>query len=139
MLPPPNTLTDFDRRFFADEDIDFSSFCYRVAAVRTLGRIISITNGKIVPKMSLHREVELLLENLALHLPKQMQTILGVNGEIDEMLFQTHMILHACVLHPIKPIVYLTEPQRYHLPPQAAIGSGNINAISYHCLRPTCD
>ena len=88
-------MTEFDRRFFAEEEIEYSSFSYRIAAARALSGIIPISNTPSFQALSSHTEAELVLENLVLHLPKHMQSFVNKDGSTNEILFQTHMMIHA--------------------------------------------
>lgn len=88
-------MTEFDRRFFAEEEIEYSSFSYRIAAARALSGIIPISIAQSLQALPSHIEAELVLENLILHLPKQMQSFVRKDGSINEVLFQTHMMIHA--------------------------------------------
>ena len=95
-LPEGRTLTEFDRRFLAEADVEFSSFTYRIAAARALSEIIVTSIGQSPAQtVSSTNEAELILENLILHLPKKMETIFNDDESVNDMLFQTHMILNA--------------------------------------------
>ncbi len=88
-------MAEFDRRFLAEEEVEYSSFSYRIAAARALSVIIPISVVQPLHSSPSHTEAELVLENLILHLPKQMQSYVNKDGSINETLFQTHMIIHA--------------------------------------------
>ncbi|KAL9124025.1 MAG: hypothetical protein Q9217_006603 [Psora testacea] len=94
-IPPGRALSEFDRRFLAEEDVVYSSFCYRIAATRALSQIISVSIGQQTQTTPCPKEAEFILENLILHLPKSMQTIFDTDESVNEMLFQTHMLIHA--------------------------------------------
>lgn len=93
--PEARSLAEFDYRFVAEEEIQYSSFSYRIAAARALGGIIPVSIGPSLQALPSHKEAELVLENLVLHLPKQMQSFVNRDGSINETLFQTHMVIHA--------------------------------------------
>lgn len=93
--PTARSLAEFDQRFFAEEEIEYSSFSYRIAAARALSGIIPVSIGPSLQALPSHTEAELVLENLALHLPKQVQSFINRDGSINEILFQTHMVIHA--------------------------------------------
>lgn len=88
-------MAEFNRRFFAEEEVEYSSFSYRIAAARALSGIIPISIVQPLQSLPSHTEAELVLENLTLHLPKQMQSFVNKDGSINEILFQTHMMIHA--------------------------------------------
>lgn len=41
-LPESFSVAQFDNRLFMEEETQFSSFCYRIEAVRILGRVMAI-------------------------------------------------------------------------------------------------
>lgn len=88
-------MAGFDRRFFAEEEVEYSSFSYRIAAARALSGIIPISIAQSLEALPPHIEAELVLENLILHLPKQVQSYANKDGSINEVLFQTHMMIYA--------------------------------------------
>lgn len=88
------SLEDFDDKEFQDEDREFSSFAYRVAAARNLGRLMRMPNVMFpdatdVDKMEAH------LSNWRMHLPDNKRDDLDKNCQLDEMMFQAHFITHA--------------------------------------------
>lgn len=101
--PRGRSVTEFDRRFFAEEAIEYSSFSYRIAAARALSGIIPISIAQSLQALPSHIEAELVLENLILHLPKQMQSFVRKDGSINEVLFQTHMMIHASNIYLHRP------------------------------------
>ncbi|KAI0617252.1 Fungal-trans multi-domain protein [Pyrenophora tritici-repentis] len=90
----PATLHDFHDNVFADEEKVFSSFCYRIEAVRLLGRVLTITGAQGV-----HRDLVQAADNALAafthHLPrsKSEAEIVSSYGEIDELMFQAHTII----------------------------------------------
>jgi hypothetical protein len=60
-----------------------------------LGRIILILRNLPLYDVLECREAELELENLILHLPRQMEEITGDDGEVNETIFQTQMLIQA--------------------------------------------
>ena len=109
-IPPrAQNLKDFDSRFFNDDDIVYSSFAYRIAAARTLSKIISGVR-KDAPMSSPRREVELELENLILHLPSNMQVRSDGEEVASEVAFQAHMMMHAATIYLHRPQSLLASP-----------------------------
>jgi hypothetical protein len=72
----------------------FSSFCYRVEAVRILGRVLSITgvHGVHIDQV---QAVDNALAAFLHHLPpsKCESEIVNTYGELDELMFQAHTII----------------------------------------------
>ncbi|KAE8447886.1 hypothetical protein EG329_010115 [Mollisiaceae sp. DMI_Dod_QoI] len=97
--PPLHTLEDLDEDGFANDDIEFSSYAYRIAAARNLDRIIHSTHY-FPDDPSIHRQ-EAYLTNWKLHLPESKQVYYDETGTFDEMLFQANMIteVSSMLLH----------------------------------------
>lgn len=87
-----STLAEFTDRHFAEEEIIFSSSCYRIEAVQILSRVLSIANAEAHPD-----EVQAIDNSLAAwshYVPPEKRDIISNSGEVDELLFQAHMIIH---------------------------------------------
>lgn len=87
-----STLAQFTDRHFAEEEVGFSSSCYRIEAVQILSRVLSIVNIEAHPD-----EVQAIDNSLAAwshYLPPEKRDIISNSGEIDELLFQAHMLIH---------------------------------------------
>ena len=139
VLPKPQSLKEFDVRFFRDDKAKYSSFSYRIAAARALSKIISVSVAPQMPMSTLKREAELEVENLVLHLPKHMQTYVDSEGDVDEIAFQVHMIINAGIIYLHRPQSLLTSPNPNHTitcaPNQSVIHSDPIQ----HHTRKTVD
>lgn len=55
--------------------------------------------GAVLDNAAVHR-LDAHLVNWRLHLPEYKQTCIGKDGQLDEMLFQAHMITAAYVYNP---------------------------------------
>jgi len=87
-----STLAQFTDRHFAEEEVSFSSFCYRIEAVQILSRVLSIANTEAHPD-----EVQAIDNSLAAwshYIPPEKRDIISNSGEVDELLFQAHMLIH---------------------------------------------
>ncbi|KAF1357002.1 hypothetical protein BDV97DRAFT_374572 [Delphinella strobiligena] len=93
-LPSPPTLAQFDGRLFADDEIQFSSFCYRIEAIRILSRVLDIAGTDEVHGDQL-QAVDNALAGWVHHLPPAKADLVNNFGEVDEMLFQAHMIIQC--------------------------------------------
>lgn len=102
-LPEPQSLAAFDVRFFMDDEIEYSSFSYRIAAARALGKITMISCTAGTPSSSSIRSAELEMENLKLHLPSSMQRYVDSEGQVDEVAFQAHLIMNAGTIYLHRP------------------------------------
>jgi len=87
-------MEDFDDQLFSGEDREFSSFAYRIAAARNLGRLMRMPNMMFPDDENIAR-VEALLTNWRIHLPESKRDDLNKNCQLDEMMFQAHFITHA--------------------------------------------
>ncbi|CAG5152760.1 uncharacterized protein ALTATR162_LOCUS2901 [Alternaria atra] len=90
----PATMADFHGNVFAEEEKIFSSFCYRIEAVRLLGRVLTIT-GKHGVDRDLVQAVDNALAAFLYHLPrsKSEAEISNTFGDLDELMLQAHTII----------------------------------------------
>lgn len=105
-IPPPMSLQDFDDRTFSDEPLDFSSYAYRVEAIRILGQVLACgrTSDPDDPRAD---AADASLVNWALHLPEEKKELVGKDRKVDEMLFQAHMIVYATSIYLHRPRSHL--------------------------------
>ncbi|KAK8026482.1 hypothetical protein PG991_003538 [Apiospora marii] len=96
-IPRPMYLEDFDDQLFSGEEREFSSFAYRVASIRNLGRMMRLPDNVFPGDENVDR-IEALLSNWRMHLPESKRDCLNKDGQLDEMMFQAHMINHACTI-----------------------------------------
>jgi hypothetical protein len=89
-------MEDFDDETFSDEDREFSSFTYRIAAARNLGRMMRMPPVMFPDDATIDR-VQSLLTNWRMHLPDSKRDDLSKSCTLDEMMFQAHFITHAYV------------------------------------------
>lgn len=86
-----------DRAFFS-KDIVYSSFAYRVDAIRILGTILKLDRSIYARDSNDTEAIEASLNSWLLCLPAAKRELLDCEGKADEMLFQAHMIINASVL-----------------------------------------
>lgn len=98
-LPSSASRDDFENSVFADEETVFSSFCYRIEAVRLLGRVLSITGKHGVQREQVQAADNALAAFLH-HLPptKREPEIINLSGEVDCLMFQAHMIVQYATI-----------------------------------------
>lgn len=87
-------LEDLEDREFSGEDREFSSFAYRIAAARTLGKFMRVP-PIFGPEDENIAKIEAMLTNWRMHLPAAKRDSLDKNLALDEMMFQAHMMTHA--------------------------------------------
>lgn len=111
-IPQPMYLEDFDDQLFSGEDRPFSSFAYRIAAARILGRFMrSPTSGFLGDENV--TKIESLLTNWRIHLPDSKRYNINKNCQLDEMMFQAHFVIHACTIMLHQPLSQLdSSPTR---------------------------
>ncbi|KAK7737784.1 hypothetical protein SLS53_006404 [Cytospora paraplurivora] len=130
-IPHPMYLEDFDDQLFSGEERPFSSFAYRVAAIRNLGRFMRC--GPILfPEDENLARVETLLTNWRLHLPPGKRDPVDKNCLHDEMMFQAHFITTACTIMLHQPHSQLdSSPARNvnSCAPYRAVPSGDAYNI----------
>lgn len=96
--PPPLTVAQFDDRIFADEERDFSSFSYRVEAVRILGRVVAAQ--QLYDGQQDHVEaIDARIASWFHHLPESKAELLRPDGSVDEIMFQASMIVNGASIY----------------------------------------
>jgi hypothetical protein len=97
-LPPPSTLASFHQRVYCDEEEDkFSSFSYRIEAVRILARVL-VLNGMVEPQRDHLQAVENALISWVNHLPPSKVDVVDAYGTVNEMLLQAHSTIHYATM-----------------------------------------
>lgn len=105
-IPEPKSLQEFDDRYFALETTVFSSFAYRVDAVRILGQVLAVGQGGD-PEDPRADAADASLVNWGLHLPECKKELIGEDRRVDEMLFQAHMVVYAATIYLHRPKSHL--------------------------------
>jgi hypothetical protein len=105
-IPEPKTLQDFDSREFASEDVSFSSFAYLIGAVQCAALAIS-TTPKATAKDASEQVVQAadaIIDAWLLLLPKGSKEVMTKSGEIDELMFQAHLVIHVSTVGLHRPL-----------------------------------
>ncbi|RYP47375.1 hypothetical protein DL768_006543 [Monosporascus sp. mg162] len=141
-LSGPMYMEDFDDQIFSGEEREFSSFTYRIAAIKNLGRMMRLPNNGFPSDDNIDK-IESHLSNWRLHLPASKRNCLSEDGKLDEMMFQAHMIIHACSIMLHQPLSQLdTSPAREvtACAPHRAVQSGdNFNIHTRHIVTAACE
>lgn len=90
----PLSLDQFDGRLFSDEEWHFSSFCYRIDAVRILARVIAVSSTNEAHADAI-QAIDNAIAGWKVHLPNDKASILTHSGETDEMMFQAHVFIQC--------------------------------------------
>ncbi|KAF4779887.1 C6 zinc finger protein [Colletotrichum scovillei] len=105
-IPEPQTLEDFDLREFASEDTSYSSFAYLIGAVRCAALAIS-TTPKLVARedsMRMIEEADSIIDGWSLLLPEDRRHVMSKTGEIDELMFQAHLLVNVATIGLHRPL-----------------------------------
>ncbi|KAK3693075.1 hypothetical protein B0T22DRAFT_400788 [Podospora appendiculata] len=106
-IPDPRTLQDFDCREFDFSMAPFSSFSYLIGAVRCAALAIS-TACKLAAgeeaSLRLLQAADSITDGWLLLLPKGCKQVLAKTGEIDELMFQAHMVIHVSIISLHRPL-----------------------------------
>lgn len=107
-IPEPHSLQEFDDRYFAPENTVFSSFAYRVEAMRILGQVLAVgqinSNSPDDPRAD---AADASIVNWGLHLPDEKKELVNKDRRVDEMLFQAHMVINAAIIYLHRPKSHL--------------------------------
>jgi hypothetical protein len=88
-----HTIEEFENESFGSGNINWSSYTYRIAAVRNLERILQ-SNGFVFSEDPGIERLDSYLVNWSLNLPPSKRQF-DINGDFDEMLFQAQMITNV--------------------------------------------
>ncbi|KAJ5159428.1 uncharacterized protein N7482_006432 [Penicillium canariense] len=96
--PPPPTMAQFDERVFADEERDFSSYSYRIEAVRILGRVVA-TQEMVEGQQDHVEAIDARIASWFHHLPESKAELMRPDGSVDEVMFQATMIVNGASIY----------------------------------------
>ncbi|KAH7113337.1 hypothetical protein B0J11DRAFT_497673 [Dendryphion nanum] len=122
-----SSRSDYERSFFAEEEMIFPSFCYRIEAVRLLGRVLTITGAHGVHRDQV-QAVDNALAAFIHHLPtcKSEPEIADTHGGVDHLMFQAHTVIQyaTILLHFPRSDLSSPVPSTNTLP-----GSNNVKFV----------
>ncbi|KAF9890401.1 hypothetical protein FE257_006069 [Aspergillus nanangensis] len=104
--PTPRTLQEFNCREFTPENVSFSSFAYLIGAVQCAAAAISATPKIAAKEDSTHviQAADCSIDGWRLLLPKDRNQVMSETGEIDELMFQAHLIIHVSTIGLHRPL-----------------------------------
>ncbi|CAN8096400.1 unnamed protein product [Discula destructiva] len=141
-IPQPMYMDDFDDQLFSGEDRPFSSFTFRIAAIRNLGRFMRCP-PIMFPEDENLAKLEANLTNWRLHLPPEKRDPIDKDCAPDEMLFQAHFITTACTIMLHQPHSQLdASPARSvnSCAPYRPVPTGDsFNSHTRHTITAACD
>ncbi|KAE8373911.1 hypothetical protein BDV26DRAFT_54310 [Aspergillus bertholletiae] len=105
-IPTPHTLLEFNHREFNPNPPHFSSFAYLIGAVQCAATAISITPKIVAVEDSTHliQTVDCSLDGWRLLLPPERKHVMNENGEIDELMFQAHLLVDVSTIGLHRPL-----------------------------------
>ncbi|KAL1869474.1 hypothetical protein Plec18167_007772 [Paecilomyces lecythidis] len=105
-IPAPRTIQEFNHREFLPDSIHFSSFAYLIGAVQSAATAISITPKIAAVEDSTHliQAVDCGLDGWRLLLPPEHKHVMKEDGDIDELMFQAHLLIHVSTIGLHRPL-----------------------------------
>ncbi|CAK7237589.1 hypothetical protein SBRCBS47491_010032 [Sporothrix bragantina] len=141
-IPSPAYIEDLEDQVFTGDDREFSSFAYRIASARILGRMMRCP-PILFPNDENLEKIESLLSNWRIHLPVSKRDDLNKHCQLDEMMFQAHFINHACTILLHQPHSQLdSSPTRTvtSCAPHSHVPSGDaFNTHTRHTITAACE
>ncbi|KAF3345908.1 hypothetical protein HYQ45_000795 [Verticillium longisporum] len=141
-IPQPMYLEDLEDREFSGETREFSSFSYRIAAGRNLGKFMRVP-PIFGPEDENLARIEALLTNWRMHLPPAKRDALSQKLQSDEMIFQASMMTHATSIMLHQPHSQLdSSPTRSvtSCAPHRPVPSGDyFNAHTNHTVASAAE
>ncbi|KAN0075158.1 hypothetical protein V8E54_007769 [Elaphomyces granulatus] len=121
-IPSGRRLGDLqDDGSFCWQENEFSSFAYRIEAMRLLGTVLDLlgTVLDLPPSSRLENELDVETVDAGLvawfrRLPASKHESMWDDDAFDEMLFQAQMIIHTGMICLYRPRASLTAPPAYH-------------------------
>ncbi|KAI4596382.1 hypothetical protein KJ359_005512 [Pestalotiopsis sp. 9143b] len=104
-IPEPKTLEEFNcREFFPDAE--FSSFAYLIGAAKCAASAITMSPKRTSKEASSHvmQAADAMIDGWHLLLPKKLKNVMSRSGEIDELMFQAHLVLHVASIGLHRPL-----------------------------------
>ncbi|KAJ5623843.1 hypothetical protein N7510_000152 [Penicillium lagena] len=104
-IPEPKTIQDWENREFAPDNLEFSSFAYLIGAVRCTAFAISTAPKIAIKEDSMHviQTADSILNGWLLLLPKSRKQVMSKTGEINELMFQAHLLIHVATIGLHRP------------------------------------
>ncbi|KAF2471076.1 uncharacterized protein BDR25DRAFT_30155 [Lindgomyces ingoldianus] len=120
-IPYARTIQEYDDSAFAPEEMVFSSFAYLIDAIRILGKVFEVSRLDSTFEYHIVDVVDQYLINWKLHLPVSKTEIINDHGQIDELLFQAHMVHSGSTIMLHRP--------------RSSLGFGRVENVNI-CVQP---
>ncbi|MCJ1311211.1 hypothetical protein MMC25_004882 [Agyrium rufum] len=99
----PQKVDEMQDSIFADVVVTFSSYAYRISAVYELGRLLKLNENFVPNNNDIAIAGDAALSSWLLNLPDTKREPTLPNGDMDEMLFQAHMVVNAASVFLHRP------------------------------------
>ncbi|OAR00687.1 hypothetical protein LLEC1_06328 [Akanthomyces lecanii] len=105
-IPEPLSLREWDCREFDEEEKPFSSFAHLIGAIRcaTLAKEASLKSDPRKKRDDVINAADSILDSWLLLLPRTKKQVMLRNGELDELLFQAHLLIHVVMIGFHRPL-----------------------------------
>ncbi|KAL9949995.1 hypothetical protein ACHAO3_000257 [Verticillium nonalfalfae] len=140
-IPLPRTVDEFASREFLPETPPFSSFAYLIGAVRCASLALSRTSfvkPEEVSSLHILDEADSAIDGWLLLLPEDQKYTIDASGNIDELMFQAHLIIHVTTvgLHrPLSDLKFNTVEDISSCAREPARGRASADLINVHTIR----
>jgi len=97
-------MDEYEARDFEDEEPIFSSFTYLIDLTRITGAILGFDRLPCKEMEIAVNNADAMLVNWKLHLPREKQSVIDKNEEVDEILFQAQNLLQCLLILIHRPL-----------------------------------
>ncbi|KAK5161228.1 hypothetical protein LTS14_001024 [Recurvomyces mirabilis] len=107
----PRSLAQFDDRVFATAPCTFSSYCYRIDAIRIIARVLAVAGANDACPDEV-QAVDNAIASWKYHLPSNKADVIDQYGNVDHMLFQANVFIQwaTILLHFPRSDLPMTVP-----------------------------
>ncbi|KAK8062192.1 C6 zinc finger domain protein [Apiospora hydei] len=104
-IPTPRTWDDYCTRELETDGPGYSSFAHLVGAYRSITSVLKSIPPLTKPQGSamVIQEFDTVIDGWLHLLPESKREVISENGEIDELMFQAHMLVHTATLTVHRP------------------------------------
>ncbi|KAI6781458.1 C6 zinc finger domain-containing protein [Emericellopsis cladophorae] len=105
-IPLSKTMDDFECREFEPETTCFSSFAYLIGATQCASLALLQTLGDATGGSStqVHQAADAVMDGWLLLLPEHKRQLMNKAGEVDELMFQAHLMIHVTTVGIHRPL-----------------------------------
>ncbi|KAK2752706.1 hypothetical protein FQN54_008084 [Arachnomyces sp. PD_36] len=96
-IPSSHSIDEFTERCFSSASTDFSSYAYRIEAIRIYAKALCLESNSFI-ESQLVDDADASLMSFWLYLPDTKKRLVGLDGRFDEVLFQAHMLVYSATM-----------------------------------------